>query len=86
VAAGLLATAGRPGGGHRLARPPRNITPLEVVEAIHGPVRGDVPRWTTEAAGVGLDGRLLEVCGGAADVVRRQLRRVTVADLANGEG
>jgi DNA-binding IscR family transcriptional regulator len=60
VPAGLLLSAGKLGGGQCLARRARTITLREVVEGVEGPVGGVVPRWTTEAAGVRLDGRF---CG-----------------------
>jgi Rrf2 family protein len=78
----VLASRGSRRGGYRLARPARRITLLEVVEAVEGPVRGLAPRF---AAGDGarLDARLQEVCERVAESVRRRLRRVTVADLAD---
>jgi Rrf2 family protein len=84
VKSGVLRSERGQGGGYRLVRPARSITLLDVVEALDGPVRGEAP-------GVGgrghaqLDGRLQKVCEGVAELVRRRLRRVTVADLA-GEG
>ena len=43
VDAGVLRSLKGPHGGYRLARPPKAITLLEVVEAADGPVRGDAP-------------------------------------------
>jgi Rrf2 family protein len=80
--AGVLVTERGPNGGSRLARPARSITLLEVVEAVDGPVRGEAP-WVGEDSR--LDGRLQAVCDRVAEVVRRRLRRVSLADLA-GEG
>jgi hypothetical protein len=56
-----------------------------LVEGIDGPVRRDVPRWTKAVAGLRLDARLQAVCDAAAEVARRRLRRVTLAELA-GDG
>jgi Rrf2 family protein len=78
---GVLVSALRWGGGYRLARPARRITLLDVVEAVDGPVRGEVPR-TADAR---LDARLREVCDGIAGAVRARLRKVTLEDLA-GKG
>jgi DNA-binding IscR family transcriptional regulator len=74
----------RAGGSHRLVRPARSITLLEVVEAVDRPVRGEAPV-VGGRRHARLDARLQAVCEGVAELVRRQLRRVTVADLA-GEG
>src|SRR5262245_8062956 len=79
----VLARRG-PNGGYRLARPARSITLLDVVEAVEGPVRGEAP----VVGGPGharFDARLQAVCEGVAELVRRRLRRVTVASLA-GDG
>jgi Rrf2 family protein len=80
VHAGFLASKRTRGGGYTLARDPRHITVLDVVEAIEGPV-GAVP-WRAAVAGRDLDGRLRQVCDAVAEGVRRRLWQVTVADLA----
>ena len=82
VRAGILLSSRGPTGGYRLARPPKRISLLDLVEAVDGPVRGDVPRWAADANGARLDARLKEVCDAAAEVVRARLRKVSVADLA----
>jgi Rrf2 family protein len=82
VGAGVLYGSRGAGGGYRLARPAVSITLLEVVEALDGPVKGEVPRLGKDA---GLDARLREVCDRIAAAVRARLRKVTLADLA-GEG
>ena len=82
ASAGVLLSSRGPTGGYRLARPARRITLLEVVEAVDGPVRGDVPRFGADGK---LDARLQEACDAAAEVVRARLRQVSIADLA-GEG
>jgi Rrf2 family protein len=71
-------------GGCRLARRPKDVTLLDVVEAVDGPVRGDAPRWESGATG-DLDARSHTTCSRAAETVRKQLRKGTVADLAEGE-
>jgi Rrf2 family protein len=79
VEAGVLHGSRGPGGGYRLARPARSISLLEVVEALDGPVKGEVPRL---GKGARLDARLQQVCDGVAGAVRARLRKVTLADLA----
>jgi Rrf2 family protein len=85
AAAGAVRTAQGPHGGCHLARPSGRITLLDVVEAIDVPVCRDVRRWTRAVAGVRFDARLQAVCDAAAEVARRRLRRVTLAELA-GDG
>jgi Rrf2 family protein len=85
VAVGVLLSVKGVHGGYQLARPAARITLLDVVEAIDGPVRGQVPRWAAGPEGARLDGRLQEACDAAARLVQARLRRVSVADLA-GEG
>jgi Rrf2 family protein len=79
--AGVLRSGRGPHGGYRLARPSERITVLEVVEAVDGPVRGEVPRWAPKV-GQALDGRLQAVCDAAAEPVRERLGSVSVANLA----
>jgi Rrf2 family protein len=70
-----------PYGGFRLARPATAISLLEIVEAVDGPIRGSVPQVVT-GADVRTDRRLQAACDAAAEIVRRNLRRVSVAVLA----
>ena len=84
VKSGVLRSERGQGGGFRLACPARRITLLEVVEAVDGPVRGEAPR-VGGGEHARFDAQLQAVCEGVAELVRRRLRRVTVADLA-GEG
>jgi Rrf2 family protein len=83
VAARVVLTSRGPRGGYRLAHPARPITLLDVVEAVDGPIRGEAPRVGNEAT-AGLDDRLQEVCDDVAELVRRQLWQVGLADLAGG--
>jgi Rrf2 family protein len=80
--AGILHSSRGPTGGYRLARPPQRISLLDVVEAVDGPMPGEVPRLGADAK---LDARLQEACEAAAEVVRAGLRKVSIANLA-GEG
>jgi Rrf2 family protein len=83
TSAGVLQSLKGPNGGIRLARPAGQVTLLEVVEAVEGPIRGQVSFEGTDAKRLGA--KLQAVCDRAAEEVRRQYRRVTVADLA-GKG
>jgi Rrf2 family protein len=76
----LLVSLKGPHGGYRLARPAKEISLLEVIEAVDGPVRGEAPPVGDGAAK--LDRRLQAVCEAAAGAVRDTLRGISVAGLA----
>jgi Rrf2 family protein len=85
VRADILYSRKGPGGGYRLARPPAEITLLEIIEAVDGPLRGEVP--PAEAKGEqALLGHLEEICQRITDLDRRELRKVTVAELMKAKG
>jgi Rrf2 family protein len=65
-------------GGYALTRPPGEITLLELVEAVDGPVRSD--------AGDDAPPAVAAACDRAAEAVRRELARVTLADLSGKRG
>jgi Rrf2 family protein len=81
--AGLLHSLRGPNGGYRLARKPKDISLLEVMEALEGPLHGQAP-FEGKGAG-GLDVYLQAICDQAAEAVRRQYQKVRLADLA-GKG
>jgi Rrf2 family cysteine metabolism transcriptional repressor len=81
--AGLIESVRGPQGGHRLARPPSQITLLEVVTALEGPLLppdsaregGD----TAQALDLGI---IREVWAGARDALESYLGGITLEDLA----
>jgi Rrf2 family protein len=80
----LLSIKG-PNGGYRLAKAAGQISLLEVVEAVDGPIRGQVP--TVEARNnERLDRQLEKVCIDVAEETRKGLRKVTVAELTSKGG
>jgi Rrf2 family protein len=83
VAAGVLRSIKGPNGGYRLARPPKQITLLEIVEAVDGPIRGDAPVVGKNGA-ASLDKKLQGICDAAATIVRERLGKVTLADMVKG--
>lgn len=74
----LLSTRGG-GGGFTLGRQPEDISLLEVIEAVDGPLCASLPLKGSFPAKVGE--RLHEALGRIADVTRRQLEAVKVSDL-----
>ena len=76
----LLSIKG-PNGGYRLAKAPNEITLLEVLEAVDGPIRGQASFERDETDGT-LNKRLDQICNQAADLVRKQLHKVRISDLA----
>lgn len=77
----LLSIKG-PNGGYRLAKAPNEITLLEVLEAVDGPIRGQASFDRDETDGA-LNKRLDQICNTAAEQVRKQLHKVRISDLAS---
>ncbi len=84
TSAGLLRSLKGPNGGYILARPAKDITLLEVIEAVDGPIRGEAPAVGQNGAAA-FDKKLQGVCDGAAALVRERFGRVTLADLAKAK-
>jgi Rrf2 family protein len=81
VVAGILYSIQGPHGGFRLTRRPEDISMLEVVEILEGPVRGwAAPAGAPEAAAI--NKRLDAECEKVAEIMRKRLRKVTIKDLA----
>jgi len=81
VSARVLHSVKGPNGGYRLARAANDITILEVLEAVDGPIRGQ-PTFSREEGNGSLNRRLEQICTQAADQVRKHLQRVRISDLA----
>lgn len=81
VSAHVLQSIKGPNGGYRLTKPAKEVSLLEVVEAVDGPIRGSAPFTDTKGA-ESLDERLGQVCEETADLVRQKLGKVRLIDLA----
>jgi Rrf2 family protein len=94
VSARVLVSLRGPYGGYRLDRRPEDVTVLEVIEAIDGPIRGAAPPPEPPSRRYPRYDRadaewtyevLNELCMAAADEMRQSLRAVTLADLLEGQ-
>jgi Rrf2 family protein len=83
VSKGLLRQVRGPGGGYRLARTLREISVLDIVEAVDGPLRLEAVG--SGSAGTRVDRRLRTIYGRALDAFREELRIVAVSALLEGD-
>lgn len=81
VSAGVLSSIKGPSGGFRLAKPAQNISLLQIIEAVDGPVRGEVPFIDGKDTGK-VDGRLGDICDRAAEGLSKHLRKIRISELA----
>jgi Rrf2 family protein len=84
VSARVLVSVKGPNGGYRLARPANMVSMLEVVEAVDGPVRGQAPL-SEEESDSALNRKLTAICKEGAELIRRQLGKIRLSDLAGGK-
>src|SRR5205809_1102823 len=82
VSARVLHSVKGPNGGYRLARPATDISMLEIVEAVDGPIRGQAPFSQGEGE-TPLDRRLETICNQTADQLRKRLQKVRITDLGS---
>ena len=80
VSARVLYSIKGPNGGYRLAKPAADITMLEVLEAVDGPIRGHAPTNESNSDGP-LTHRLETICKQSAEQLRKQLDKVRMSDL-----
>ena len=83
VSARVLLSIKGPNGGYRLARQPADISMLEILEAVDGPIRGQAP-FSEENNGP-LNHKLEAICKQSADQVRKHLEKVRISDLIGGK-
>lgn len=76
----LCSETGRRGGFY-LRKPPAETTLLEIVEAIEGPLHGELPVREEITGGEAARSRIEATCGGIAQYARTLLGETTVRDL-----
>src|SRR5207248_1053531 len=84
VSARVLLSLRGPNGGYRLARNAEEISLLDVLEAVDGPVRGQAP--LIEESNGPLNNKLEAVCMQIAGQVREHFKKVHVSELLTGKG
>jgi Rrf2 family protein len=80
VSARVLLSIKGPNGGYRLARPASDISMLEILEAVDGPIRGIAP--LTEENNGPLNNKLEAICKECADDVRKKLEKIKMSTVA----
>jgi len=81
VSAQVLFSVKGPNGGYRLARPASEITFLEILEAVDGPIRGNASVRHDEPRTF-LSRKLEQICNESADQTRKSLSKIKLSDLA----
>ncbi len=79
VSARVLRSVKGPNGGYQLAKAPKDISLLDIVEAVDGPIQANIPFEGKDSRG--LEEQLQAVCAQVADNVRRQFQKVRLANL-----
>jgi Rrf2 family transcriptional regulator, cysteine metabolism repressor len=78
---GILTSTRGGGGGFMLGRPPEEISLLEVIEAVEGPLNAALPLKTSFPHSAG--DRLHQALRAINDETRRRLQAVSLCDLLN---
>ncbi|MEM6853752.1 MAG: Rrf2 family transcriptional regulator [Planctomycetota bacterium] len=73
-------------GGYQVLVPAEELTLLQIVEAIDGPIHAELPIDTTEDALAGPVAALRQTCQRSVELLRSELTNTTVADLAASTG
>lgn len=82
VSARVLNSVKGPNGGYQLARTPNDITLLDVIEAVDGPISGQAPTGQHDSGGA-LNRRLEHICNQTAEQTRKQLSKIKVSELTS---
>jgi Rrf2 family protein len=82
VQARVLLSIKGPNGGYRLARPASDISMLEILEAVDGPIRGQAP--LSEEGNGALNHKLENICKENAEYTRKHLEKIRITQLVTG--
>src|SRR6266545_2659334 len=74
VSSRVLVSVKGPNGGYRLAKSGSDVTLLEVIESVDGPIRGQSPL-SEEESDNALNRKLEAICKQSADLVRKHLEK-----------
>lgn len=85
VSARVLLSIKGPNGGYRLAKSAGDISLLEILEAVDGPIRGLAPLSGEKKNGP-LNTRLESICKESADQIRKHLGAVKISQLVSKKG
>jgi Rrf2 family protein len=80
VSSRILHSIKGPNGGYRLAKSASDVSLLEIIEAVDGPIRGHAPLAQGESNGA-LDRKLEAICNQSADTMRKHLQKVRLSEL-----
>lgn len=83
VRARILASERGPAGGFQLRRPATEITVLDIVETVEGPIDGDLIVGNGVSNMESARAKVSGVCGQVADFARERLGAMTIVDLAS---
>ncbi|MGD8450228.1 MAG: Rrf2 family transcriptional regulator [Phycisphaerae bacterium] len=83
VRARILASERGPAGGFQLRRPPSEISVLDIVETVEGPIDGDLLAGNGVANMERARTKVGAVCSQVAHFARESLGALTVTDLAS---
>jgi Rrf2 family protein len=81
VSARVLFSVKGPNGGYRLARPAHEISVLEILEAVDGPIRGYAPVSHDEPRNF-VNRKLEQICNDSAEQIRKSLSKIKLSDLS----
>jgi len=79
VSARVLDSVKGPHGGYKLRKQPSDISMLDIVEAVDGPIQGQSS--FADKGNAVMNNRLEDICRTSAEAVREHLEKVSISDL-----